>query len=195
MSTTERRKQAQAELARGGPLAARTQARLDAGPSPLDCPGFLYIYSEPGLENGEWKIGKTTLDPPERRMLQSAGKNLKTYKLRVSWHVPWCGYVENMVHLELRDLRVYPAKVRSDGVGLEDGGSEWFCGDIAVMEARVRLVLRAVRVREAEAAGAGCGIPESCGFFRCCLPVKARQRGSRDDSTSRHRQLRPPVAA
>lgn len=160
-----------------GPLRARAQERFDAGPTPLDTPGFLYVYFEPGGAEDEWKIGKTTLDPPERRMLQSASNNRKIYKLRESWRVPWCGYTEKIVHLDLEDLRVVPGKEKRDGGGTEDGGTEWFRGDIKDIEARVRLAVRMVAVRQADEADAA-GAP-FCGMFRCGLPIPRRRRASR----------------
>lgn len=174
-----------------GPLRSRAQARFDAGPSPQDTPGFLYIYYEPGSSssssNGgnkdaikEWKIGKTILDPPERRMHQSAQNNKKAYKLRASWYVPWCGYVEKIVHLDLDDFQVVPGKEKSwDGGGREDGGTEWFRTDIDVIEARVKLAIRMVAAREADEADLR-GVPAFCGVFRCGLPRRfstAEQRG------------------
>lgn len=103
-----------------GPLNVRAQERFDAGPAPSDTRGHLYIYYEAdgaftsgtsradsnarGSHSGvrEWKIGKTTRDRPERRMKQSAARNGKIYKLRASWEVPWCGFVEKVVHLDFR---------------------------------------------------------------------------------------------
>ncbi|CAM9367900.1 unnamed protein product, partial [Sphacelaria rigidula] len=152
---------------RPGPLNRRAQERFDAGPAPLDMRGHLYIYyeadgaftgsaSRTGSNGGgghsgvrEWKIGKTTRDRPERRMQQSAGRNGKIYKLRASWEVPWCGYVEKVVHLDLGDLRVVPGKEKVNGKR-EDGGTEWFRADYELIEARVLLALRMVRVRAAD---------------------------------------------
>ncbi|CBJ31363.1 expressed unknown protein [Ectocarpus siliculosus] len=167
-----------------GPLRSRAQERFDAGPSPQDTPGFLYIYCESGGGGGgggdktkEWKIGKTTLDPPERRMKQSAHNNRKAYTLRASWHVPWCGYVEKIVHLDLDDLKVVPGKEKSwDGGGREDGGTEWFRADIDVVEARVKLAIRMVAAREADEADFLGVQPAFCGMFRCGLPVRRRRR-------------------
>ncbi|CAM9703737.1 unnamed protein product [Ectocarpus sp. 8 AP-2014] len=170
-----------------GPLRSRAQERFDAGPSPQDTPGFLYIYCESGGGGGggggggdktkEWKIGKTTLDPPERRMKQSAHNNRKAYTLRASWHVPWCGYVEKIVHLDLDDLKVVPGKEKSwDGGGREDGGTEWFRADIDVVEARVKLAIRMVAAREADEADLLGVQPAFCGMFRCGLPVRRRRR-------------------
>lgn len=154
-----------------GPLRSRAQKRFDTGPTPLDTPGFLYIYSEPGGAVNEWKIGKTTLDPPERRMLQSARNNKKAYELKTSWYVAWCGYVEKIVHLDIDDLRVVPGKEKQGGGEREDGGTEWFRGDFNVIEARVRLVLRMVAAREADEADVA-GVPCFCGLFRCGLPKR-----------------------
>ncbi|CAM9716829.1 unnamed protein product [Ectocarpus fasciculatus] len=168
-----------------GPLRSRAQERFDAGPSPQDTPGFLYIYCESGGGGGgggddkikEWKIGKTTLDPPERRMKQSAHNNRKAYTLRASWYVPWCGYVEKIVHLDLDDLKVVPGKEKSwDGGGREDGGTEWFRADIDVVEARVKLAIRMVAAREADEADLLGVQPAFCGMFRCGLPVRRRRR-------------------
>ena len=178
-----------------GPLRSRAQERFDAGPSPQDTPGFLYIYSEPGSSNNssggggggggdgsgadrvkEWKIGKTILDPPERRMNQSAQNNRKVYKLHASWYVPWCGYVEKIVHLDLDDCQVVPGKEKKwAGGGREDGGTEWFRTDIDVIEARVKLVIRMVAAREADEADS-VGIPAFCGMFRCGLPRRLWRR-------------------
>lgn len=161
----------------------------------MDTPGFLYIYYQPddstainsnlgSSQSGvrEWKIGKTTLDPPERRMQQSAGRNGKTYKLRASWRVPWCGFVEKVVHLDLEHLRVFPAKDRSNGEGTEDGGTEWFRADITLIEARVLLALRMVRSRAADEANTTNGLWAFCGVFRCGLPLFSRssQNGGED---------------
>lgn len=156
-----------------GPLRSRAQRRFDAGPTPLDTPGFLYIYSEPGGTVNEWKIGKTTLDPPERRMRQSARNNKKDYELKTSWYVAWCGYVEKIVHLDIDDLRVVPGKEKQVGGEREDGGTEWFRADFDVIEARVRLVLRMVAAREADEADVA-GVSCFCGFFRCGLPKHRR---------------------
>ncbi|CAM9650349.1 unnamed protein product [Hapterophycus canaliculatus] len=159
-----------------GPLRSRAQTRFEAGPSPQDTPGFLYIYYEAGGGSAdavkEWKIGKTILDPPERRMHQSAQNNKKAYKLRASWYVPWCGYVEKIVHLDLDDFQVVPGKEKSwEGGGREDGGTEWFRTDIEVIEARVKLVIRMVAAREADEADLK-GVPAFCGMFRCGLPKR-----------------------
>ncbi len=120
----------------------------------------------------EWKIGKTILDPPERRMNQSAQNNRKVYKLHASWYVPWCGYVEKIVHLDLDDLQIVPGKEKKWGAGgREDGGTEWFRTDIDVIEARVKLVIRMVAAREADEADS-LGAPAFCGLFRCGLPKR-----------------------
>lgn len=137
----------------------------------------MYIYSEPGGTANEWKIGKTTLDPPERRMLQSARNNKKTYELKTSWYVAWCGYVEKIVHLDIDDLRVVPGKEKQGGGEREDGGTEWFRADYGVIEARVRLVLRMVAAREADEADAA-GVSCFSRFFRCGLP-KRRQSAAK----------------
>lgn len=107
-------------------------------------------------------------------MLQSASNNGKAYKLRASWRVPWCGYVEKVVHLDLDDLRIVPGKEKKGGGGREDGGTEWFCGDVAVMEARIKLVIRMVAAREADAADS-VGCAPFCGMFRCGLPCMRRR--------------------
>lgn len=170
-----------------GPLRSTAQTRFEAGPLPSDTPGFLYIYYEPGNGSNssgrssadaieEWKIGKTTMDPPERRMRQSAQKNNKVYKLRASWYVPWCGYVEKIVHRDLKDFRMVPGKMnsREQGGGIENGGTEWFRANIDVIEARVNLVIRMVAAREAGEAELK-GVPAFSGMFRCGLP---RRRSS-----------------
>lgn len=173
----KRREQQQLRERIRGPLRSRAQARFDAGPSPQDTPGFLYIYCESGSGSGsggadavkEWKIGKTILDPPERRMHQSAQNNKKAYKLRASWYVPWCGYVEKIVHLDLDDFQVVPGKEKSwEGGGREDGGTEWFRTHIDILEARVKLVIRMVAAREADEADLK-GVPAFCGMFGCGL--------------------------
>lgn len=184
----EKELQKQQSARKRGPLRSRAQERFDAGPSPQDTPGFLYIYYEPGGGSGgggnataaghstntEWKIGKTILDPPERRMKQSAQNNRKEYKLRASWYVPWCGYVEKIVHLDLDDFNVIPGKEKAwGGGGREDGGTEWFRTDIDVVEARVKLVIRMVAAREADEAES-LGVPAFCGMFRCGLPTRSR---------------------
>lgn len=126
---------------------------FDEGPSPQDEEGHLYVYSEPTSHTkDEWKIGKTTLDPPQRRMKQAAVKNGKMYNLKMSWKVAWCGYVERIVHAELEDMRVVPPKAKVDGSGTEDGGTEWFRGDWGEIKDRIRLILRMVKVREANLA-------------------------------------------
>lgn len=176
-----------------GPLRSRAQERFDAGPTPFDTPGFLYIYSEPDGAADEWKIGKTTLDPPERRMLQSASTNRKVYKLKASWYVPWCGYVEKIIHLDLDDLHIVPGKVKKTGQvkggaagagGTEDGGTEWFRGDIRVIEARIKLAVRMVALREADEADE-LGVAPFCGMFRCGLPL-ARRREQPQRRTAQH---------
>lgn len=172
-----------------GPLRSRAQERFDAGPSPQDSPGFLYIYSEPDSSSSsgdgssvdrikEWKIGKTTLEPPERRMNQSAQNNRKVYKLHASWYVPWCGYVEKIVHLDLDDFQVVPGKEKKwQGGGREDGGTEWFRTDIDVIEARVKLAIRMVAAREADEADS-LGVPAFCGMFRCGLLQRRWRRNA-----------------
>lgn len=183
-----RRQQKQQRARKSGPLRSRAQERFDAGPSPQDTPGFLYVYYEPGSDGGgvkssgvksikEWKIGKTILDPPERRMNQSAQNNRKVYKLHASWYVPWCGYVEKIVHLDLDDLQIVPGKEKKWGDGgREDGGTEWFRTDIDVIEARVKLVIRMVAAREADEADS-LGAPVFCGLFRCGLPKRHQKMG------------------
>eukprot|EP00752_Nemacystus_decipiens_P010454 g9313.t1 len=189
----QKREQQRRSARKKGPLRSRAQERFDAGPSPQDTPGFLYVYSEPGNGNGssgvddgsgvdrvrEWKIGKTILDPPERRMKQSAQNNRKVYKLHASWYVPWCGYVEKIVHLDLDDCQVVPAKEKKwAGGGREDGGTEWFRADIDVIEARVKLVIRMVAAREADEADL-LGVPAFCGVFRCGLPKRRWRQNDR----------------
>lgn len=159
---------------RRGPLRSRAQERFDAGPTEADEPGFIYIYSEAGGAEDEWKIGKTTLDPPERRMHNSARKNGKVYKLRVSWPTRWCGYAEKIAHFDLDDLQIVPGKEMADGGGREDGGTEWFRGDIRAIENRVMLVLRMVAARDADEADAK-GVKAFCGMFRCGLPSFSRR--------------------
>lgn len=184
----EKEVQRQHSARKKGPLRSRAQERFDAGPSPQDTPGFLYVYYEPGGGGGggadhsitEWKIGKTILDPPERRMKQSAQNNRKEYKLRTSWYVPWCGFVEKIVHLDLDDFNVVPGKEKGwEGGGREDGGTEWFRTDIGVIEARVKLVIRMVAAREADEADL-LGVPAFCGMFRCGLPTRVRLRRRRE---------------
>lgn len=178
----QKREQHRQRTRKKGPLRSRAQERFDVGPSAQDTPGFLYIYSEPGSESSgdgssgdrvkEWKIGKTILDPPERRMNQSAQNNRKVYKLHASWYVPWCGYVEKIVHLDLDDFQVVPGKEKKwEGGGREDGGTEWFRTDIDIIEARVKLAIRMVAAREADEADS-LGISAFCGMFRCGLPKR-----------------------
>lgn len=107
-------------------------------------PGSLYVYFEPGGGQNEWKIGKTIQDPPEIRMFQSASNNGKVYEMKVFWRVPWCGYVEKVVHRDLAGLRNKTAK-KKEGGGIEDGGTEWFRGDINVIKTRIKLVIRMVK--------------------------------------------------
>ena len=161
-----------------GPLRSRAQERFDAGPTPCDTPGFIYVYFDPQGEQNEWKVGKTTLDPPERRMRQSAVTNSKKYQLKASWYVPWCGYVEKIVHLDLDDMRIFPGKEKVVGIGVEDGGTEWFRGEYEVVEARIRLSLRMVTLRAADEADAN-RTERFCGFFRCELPPLRRRRQKR----------------
>lgn len=199
----EKELQQQQRARKKGPLRSRAQERFEAGPSPQDTPGFLYIYYEPGSSSSgssgggsgradqstttEWKIGKTILDPPERRMKQSSQNNRKEYKLLACWYVPWCGYVEKIVHLDLDDLRVVPGKEKGwDGGGREDGGTEWFRTDIGVVEARVKLAIRMVAAREADETES-LGAPAFCGMFRCGLPMRGWGR--------RRRRREPQLAA
>lgn len=105
-------------------------------------------------------------------MNQSAQNNRKVYKLRASWYVPWCGYVEKIVHLDLDDFQIVPGKEKTwGGGGREDGGTEWFRTDIDVIEARVKLVIRMVAAREADEADS-LGVSAFCGLFRCGLPKR-----------------------
>ncbi|CAM9308012.1 unnamed protein product [Pylaiella littoralis] len=184
----DRELQKQQSARKRGPLRSRAQERFDSGPSSQDTPGFLYIYHESDGGGGggvnqsitDWKIGKTILDPPERRMKQSAQNNRKEYKLRASWYVPWCGYVEKIVHLDLDDFNVVPGKEKDwEGGGREDGGTEWFRTDIGIIEARVKLVMRMVAAREADEAES-LGVPAFCGVFRCGLPTRSRRRRQRE---------------
>lgn len=128
-----------------GPLQPIAQKEFDDGPTKKDGPGAVYVYFEPGGTKNEWKVGKTTEDPPERRMHTTAKKNGATYHLKKSWSVKFHGLAERIVHAELNDYSI-PRKQVAGGGEWADGGKEWFKADYDVVERAILLARRTIAV-------------------------------------------------